>query len=130
MDSVGSYYDKKSETYENIRQSLVFRVYDAITWKYLEPYVPTGVDSFVLDAGGGNGRWAIPMAKKGCRVVLVDISEGMLNFAKSNVAAEGLQDRIEIRKGDVRKLDYRDETFDLFFFRTTLSSFLRTKMNW
>jgi len=130
MDSVGSYYDKKSETYENIRQSLVFRVYDAITWKYLEPYVPTGVDSFVLDAGGGNGRWVIPMAKKGCRVVLVDISEGMLNFAKSNVAAEGLQDRIEIRKGDVRKLDYRDETFDLFFFRTTLSSFLRTKMNW
>ena len=123
MDSVESYYDKKSETYENIRQSLVFRVYDAITWKYLEPYVPTGVDSFVLDAGGGNGRWAIPMAKKGCRVVLVDISEGMLNFAKSNVAAEGLQDRIEIRKGDVRKLDYRDETFDLVFSDHTLFLF-------
>jgi ubiquinone/menaquinone biosynthesis C-methylase UbiE len=122
MDAVESYYDKKSESYEAIR-SLVFRIYDAITWKYLEPYVPTNRDSLILDAGGGNGRWTIPMAKKGCKVVLVDISEGMLNVARQRVAAEGLLDTVEIRKGDVRKLDYPNETFDLVFSDHTLFLF-------
>jgi len=123
MGAVESYYDKKSETYESIRQSLVFRVYDAITWKYSEPYVPTSADSLVLDAGGGNGRWTIPMAKKGCKVVLVDISEGMLNVARQRVAAEGLQDRVEIRKGDITRLDYPNKTFDLVFSDHTLFLF-------
>jgi ubiquinone/menaquinone biosynthesis C-methylase UbiE len=123
MDAVENYYDKKSESYESIRRSLVFRVYDAITWKYLEPCVPTSADNLVLDAGGGNGRWTIPMAKKGCKVVLVDISEGMLNVARQRVVAEGLQDRIEIRKGDIRKLNYPDETFDLVFSDQTLFLF-------
>jgi ubiquinone/menaquinone biosynthesis C-methylase UbiE len=123
MDAVENYYDKKSESYESIRRSLVFRVYDAITWKYLEPYVPTNTDSLVLDAGGGNGRWTIPIAKKGCKVMLVDISEGMLNIAKQRVKAEGLEDMIEIRKGDVRKLDHPDETFDLVFSDHTLFLF-------
>lgn len=91
--------------------------------KYLEPYVPSSADNLVLDAGGGNGRWAIPMARKGCRVVLVDISERMLSVARQNVAAEGLQDMVEIRKGDVRKLDYRDETFELVFSDHTLFLF-------
>ncbi|HML04070.1 MAG TPA: class I SAM-dependent methyltransferase [Candidatus Bathyarchaeia archaeon] len=123
MEAVETYYDRKSNSYESVLKSLVFRVYDAITWKYLEPHVPASADSLVLDAGGGNGRWTIPMAKKGCRVVLVDISEGMLNVARQRVAAEGLEDRIEISKGDIRKLDYPDETFDFVFSDHTLFLF-------
>jgi ubiquinone/menaquinone biosynthesis C-methylase UbiE len=123
MGAVEAYYDKKSASYEAVRQSLVFRIYDAITWKYLEPYVPSSQNSVVLDAGGGNGRWAIPMAKKGCKVVLVDISEGMLNVARQKVEAEGLVDRIEIRKADIRNLDYSNETFDLVFSDHTLFLF-------
>ena len=123
MGTVENYYDKKSASYESIRRSLVFRVYDAITWKYLEPYVPTSADSLVLDAGGGNGRWTIPMAKRGCKVILVDLSEGMLNVANQKVTEEGLQSRIEIRKGDIRKLDYPNETFDLVFSDHTLFLF-------
>lgn len=123
MGAVETYYDRKSESYESVRNSLVFRIYDAITWRYLEPYVPTSADSLVLDAGGGNGRWAIPMAKKGCRVVLVDISEGMLNVARQRIAAEELEDRIEIQKGDMRKLDWPNETFDLIFSDHTLFLF-------
>jgi ubiquinone/menaquinone biosynthesis C-methylase UbiE len=123
MGAVEDYYDRKSASYGSIRRMLVFRVYDAITWKYLEPYVPTNADSLVLDAGGGNGRWTIPMAKRGCKVVLVDLSEGMLDVASRKVADEGLQSRIEIRKGDIRKLDYPNETFDLVFSDHTLFLF-------
>jgi ubiquinone/menaquinone biosynthesis C-methylase UbiE len=51
---------------------LYYKIYDAITWKYIEPYVPIDPDALVLDAGGGTGRWAIRMARKGCKVILVD----------------------------------------------------------
>ena len=51
---------------------LYYKIYDAITWKYIEPYVPKDPDALVLDAGGGTGRWTIRMARKGCKVILVD----------------------------------------------------------
>jgi ubiquinone/menaquinone biosynthesis C-methylase UbiE len=35
------------------------------------------IRALVLDAGGGTGRWAVRMAIKGCRVVLMDSSDGL-----------------------------------------------------
>jgi len=111
--STESYYDNKSSNYDAVRETLLFKVYDEITWKYLEPYVPSNPETLVLDAGGGTGTWAIRMAKKGCRVVLVDISDGMLRVATEKIKKEGLEHRIDVKKGDIRKLDFEDEAFDL-----------------
>jgi ubiquinone/menaquinone biosynthesis C-methylase UbiE len=58
MEEVEAYYDEKSAIYDEKFEMLYFRVYDAITWKYLEPYGPRNPDALVLDAGGGTGRWA------------------------------------------------------------------------
>ncbi len=113
MDDVEAYYDKKSESYETIFDSLYFRVYDAVTWKYLEPHVPADSNALVLDAGGGTGRWAIRMAKKGCRVVLVDASEKMLQVADKKAKEKGVQNRITIKKGDITQTGYVDDTFDM-----------------
>jgi ubiquinone/menaquinone biosynthesis C-methylase UbiE len=92
---------------------LYYRIYDAITWKYIEPYVPKDPDALVLDGGGGTGRWTIRMARKGCKVVLVDISEGMLRIAAEKVKKEGLQNKVIIKEGDITKTGYADETFDM-----------------
>jgi ubiquinone/menaquinone biosynthesis C-methylase UbiE len=92
---------------------LYYRIYDAITWKYIEPYVPIDTDALVLDAGGGTGRWTIRMTRKGCKVILVDISEGMLKIAAEKVKKEGLQNKITIKEGDITKTGYADETFDM-----------------
>ena len=92
---------------------LYYKIYDAITWKYIEPYVPIDPDALVLDAGGGTGRWAIQMARKGCKVVLVDISERMLKIAAEKVTKEELQNIITIKEGDITKTGYADETFDM-----------------
>ncbi len=113
MEDVEAYYDKKSESYESIFDTLYFKVYDAVTWKYLEPYVPSVSNALVLDAGGGTGRWAIRMAAKGCQVVLVDASEKMLNVADKKVKENGFQNRITIKKGDITRTDYADNTFDM-----------------
>ena len=123
MDEAQSYYNSKSKSYDEIFDTLYFKIYDAITWKYLEPYVPTDPNALVLDAGGGTGRWAVPMAKKGCKVVLMDVSEGMLKVAAKKVKEEGLQHRIIIKKGDTTKTGYPDETFDMILCEHTLFLF-------
>ncbi|PIX31825.1 hypothetical protein COZ60_02440 [Candidatus Bathyarchaeota archaeon CG_4_8_14_3_um_filter_42_8] len=110
---VKTYYDEKSESYDKTFDMLYYKIYDAITWKYIEPYVPIDPNALVLDAGGGTGRWAIQMARKGCKVVLVDISERMLKIAAEKVTKEELQNIITIKEGDITKTGYADETFDM-----------------
>jgi len=92
---------------------LYFKVFDVITWKCIEPYVPVDPNALVLDAGGGTGRWAIRMARKGCRVILMDTSEKMLEIAAEKVKEEVLQHKITTKKGDITKTGYADETFDM-----------------
>ena len=123
MEETRSYYDEKSKRYDEAFSMLCLRVLDAVTWRFLEPYVPTNSDAVVLDAGGGTGRWAVRMAGKGCRVVLLDASEGMLKVAASRVKEEGLRDRITIREGDATKTGFPDEAFDMIFCEQTLFLF-------
>jgi ubiquinone/menaquinone biosynthesis C-methylase UbiE len=113
MTEAELYYDEKSKDYDKAFDMMVFKVYDTITWKYLEPYVPSDANAIVLDAAGGTGRWSIRIAKKGCKVVLLDLSEGMLSIAKQKVEKEGLHDRIIIEKGDIKKPNYPEGAFDM-----------------
>ncbi len=112
---VKKYYDGKSPTYDDYSRQLWSQVYDAITWKIIEPYVPRSPQAVVFDAAGGTGKWTIPIAKCGSRVVLGDISEGMLKVAKEKISKEGLQGRVEVKECDLRELDFEDEIFDLVF---------------
>lgn len=120
VEPVKKAYDERAETYDEVFEKNFYKIYDEVTWRYLEPYLPKKRDAIVLDAGGGTGRWAIPMAKKGLNVVLVDISDGMLNVARKKVRAEGLEEKVTIRQGDITKLEYADEMFDLVFCEHTL----------
>jgi demethylmenaquinone methyltransferase/2-methoxy-6-polyprenyl-1,4-benzoquinol methylase len=112
---VKKYYDDKSQTYDDYSRQLWSKLYDAVTWKITEPYVPTSPQALVFDAAGGTGKWTIPIAKCGPKVVLGDISKGMLKVAEEKITKEGLQGRVEVKECDLRKLDFEDETFDLVF---------------
>jgi ubiquinone/menaquinone biosynthesis C-methylase UbiE len=114
-EAVKRYYNDKSRTYDDYSKQFWSKIYDAVTWKITEPYVPTDAGALVLDAAGGTGKWTIPIAKCGPRVVLGDISRGMLKVAEEKIAQQGLQDRVEVRECDVRRLDFEDESFDLVF---------------
>ena len=102
--TIEEYYDKRSSSYESTFDMLYFKLFDVITWKYIEPYVPVDPDALVLDAGGGTGRWAIRIARKGCKVILMDVSEKMLKIAAEKVKEEGLH-KITIKKGGIAKPD-------------------------
>jgi SAM-dependent methyltransferase len=57
-----------------------------VTWHYLQKHLPpSGV---ILDAGGGPGRYALELCRTGYKVVLLDISSGLISFAQDQFKAE------------------------------------------
>ncbi|MBV9599952.1 MAG: class I SAM-dependent methyltransferase [Chloroflexi bacterium] len=57
----------------------------------------------LVELAVGNGRVAIPVARAtGRQVIGIDLSDGMLEQARSNAAAAGVQ--LDLRKADIREL--------------------------
>lgn len=105
------YYKKVADDYDRDYDAPYWKkVYDKITWAFIEPYLPKGGEA--LDAGGGTGKWSIPLARRGLQVTLVDISKEMLAVAEAKVMREGLQELVTIKQGDIRKLDFASDSFD------------------
>jgi len=110
-DRVVAYYRRDAADYDKDYDVPFFReIYDRLTWGCIEPFLPpTGV---VLDAGGGTGKWSIPIAKKGLKVVIFDISQDMLNVASAKVKKSGLRNRVSFRQGDICSMPFGDDSFD------------------
>jgi hypothetical protein len=64
VDKVKRYYDIKGATYDEYAKQLWSKLYDEVTWKITEPYIPKDTSAQVFDAVGGTGKWSIPIA--GC----------------------------------------------------------------
>ncbi len=69
--------------------------------------------SMVLDIASGRGVSAIFLAKKfNCKVVGVDLSEGMAKKAADSTEAEKVSERVVFGVGDAEKLFFRSGAFD------------------
>src|ERR1043165_2314933 len=67
----------------------------------------------ILDIATGTGDLAIEAMKLDpVKVTGVDISEGMLKFGNEKIRKLGLQDKIELKKGDSENLAFADNSFD------------------
>lgn len=103
-------HDWWAETYDSDIAGMV--LYNRITLDNIRRFLPEDRDGVILDAGGGTGFWAIQLAEMGYRVVLTDISTGMLEKARENVSARGLDDRIDIKFSDIRHMsEFSDSQF-------------------
>lgn len=58
----------------------------------------------VLDVGGGSGTWAVPLARAGCAVAVVDTSPNALATLGRRAGEAGVTDRITPVHGDVDTL--------------------------
>ena len=75
----------------------------------------------VLDVGCANGYSAIHHLDKNISSITgVDFSEAMIREAQKNQAECGPQDTLRFEVGDVRKLRFEDETFDVVYTTRTL----------
>jgi len=59
----------------------------------------------ILDVGGGNGYDAIPLAREGHRIDLVDFSTEMLKAARTCAEDAGLEQIIQFHQADVTELE-------------------------
>ncbi|MFF0753594.1 class I SAM-dependent methyltransferase [Streptomyces sp. NPDC004267] len=82
----------------------------AVVWDVLKDALDrrakaTGQDGLdVLDTGGGSGNFAVPVARLGHRVTVVDPSPNALFALERRAAEAGVADRVTGVQGDIRGL--------------------------
>ncbi|MBN2466700.1 MAG: methyltransferase domain-containing protein [Deltaproteobacteria bacterium] len=112
IERIKSVFDELSSRFDSFAEMLQGRVYGYVTWEHLKKYLPEDENSLILDAGGGTGKWALPLAKRGYRVILCDISKGMLEQAEKKIIKENLSDRVKIQEENLTNLSFPHEMFD------------------
>ena len=86
----------------------IARVYDpwsASVTEDVEFYVEEAraAGGTVVELACGTGRIAVPIAKAGIRLIGVDGSAGMLEVARECARAEGVEELLDFRHGDLRE---------------------------
>ncbi|MCW2776324.1 MAG: putative metallothionein SmtA [Frankiales bacterium] len=80
----------------------------AVVWEVLSAVLseadPEGRGLDVVDAGGGSGGFAVPLAEAGHRVVVVDPSPDSLAALSRRAGDAGLADRVRAVQGDATDL--------------------------
>src|ERR1051326_7577786 len=67
----------------------------------------------VLDLGGGDGTTALPEARLGANVLVVDIARNLVEAGTARAKKEGLKNCI-FQEGDATNLaELKDESFDM-----------------
>src|SRR5689334_2276632 len=94
---VSQFYDAISEQYEAQHYN---RFSDEILEFILLHCLDDRKSLAILDAGGGAGRFAIPLARAGHDVLLYDISQGMLDAAQRSADKQGV--KLTYRRGSIR----------------------------
>ncbi|MFQ5470193.1 MAG: class I SAM-dependent methyltransferase [Gammaproteobacteria bacterium] len=70
----------------------------------------------MLDCGAGTGSTALlALEKAGSsgKVVLYDMSDGMLGVARQRIESAGFSGQVEFKTGDILDLPFEDNTFDV-----------------
>lgn len=83
-----------------------------VTMHFLAKYLPK--KGLVLDAGGGPGRYTIELAKKGYKVILLDLVPEMLTLAKRRVKRAGVLKNVEnFVQGSIEAMSiFSEKSFD------------------
>ncbi len=76
---------------------------------YLKKYQPENI----LDIATGTGDLAITALKLNPeKIIGIDISQEMLNIGKIKLKRKGIENKIELLKGDSENIEFPDESFD------------------
>lgn len=103
FNQVAQQYD---EWYKEKKGSFIDKIETDLAFDMIE----TNEGMKILDIGCGTGNFSIKLAKRGCRVTGIDISQKMLDVAKDKASQEALD--IEFICMDVADLKFADNEFD------------------
>ena len=108
MNKVQRFYDENPEQ-EWLRLERD-RIEFAVTLRILDDYLPPA-PARLLDIGGGPGRYAIELIRRGYEVTLADISVGELRVARTMAPGLGVE-LGEVALGDARGMPFASGAFD------------------
>ncbi len=114
------------------KKKQVEKMFDSIAFRYdfLNHFLSAGIDvgwrkkaikqlrslapKAILDVATGTGDMAILACKllKVEKITGIDISDGMLEIGKKKIKNLGLQNRVELLKGDSETIKFTDNSFD------------------
>lgn len=103
-------FDKEAKMYDDWYKTKLGNFVDEVETKCILDLFKVEKGMKVLDVGCGTGNFSIKLAKMGCEVVGIDISEEMLKVAKDKAKKEGLN--IKFYNMDVYDMKFEDNCFD------------------
>ncbi len=115
---------KTIETYNRIAKKYNFYNKDKLMQYQLNYFISLlPKNALILDAGCGTGRDAKYLSDEGCKVVGIDISDGMLEEAKSSVK------QADFKKMDLLDLKFNKDEFDGIWAMASLFHIPKTELN-
>ena len=116
FEKVKNYY-KHFDEKNRLRNDNSGKLEFLITMRILEKNLPAlddGAEISVLDLGGGAGVYSFPLAKKGYKVTLADLSETLLEQAKKQKEEDKVENLIACDQVNATDLScYKDNSFDV-----------------
>ena len=91
--------------------------FPSFVWEQLAPHVPEDLSGKrALDIGCNAGFYTFELAKRGAEVVGLDVDERYLAQARWAAERFGLEERVELRQGQVYDLARDDGEYDVVLF--------------
>ncbi len=103
--------------YTTKKGALIDEVETALAMELLRPEKTMRI----LDIGCGTGNYSIKLATLGCHVTAIDVSENMLDIARTKALKKNLD--IDFRIGAVENLEFENESFDAVVSVTAIEFF-------
>lgn len=112
-------FDKKAASeYDSWYETKMGSFIDEVETKAAFDLFQPQSEEKILDIGCGTGNFSIKLAKRGCKVVGIDISQAMLEEARKKTKKNNLD--INFQKGNALNLDFADNSFDSVFSMTAI----------
>lgn len=106
------FHSKISRNYDKLYENRYWDINGRVEWSRINTYLPNKKSS-ILDAGGGTGEFAIKFAKKGHRVVMTEVSSGMLKVAQAKIKKQKMERSIRLLYQDITDMkELRANSFD------------------
>lgn len=103
-------FDLEAETYDRWYETPLGKFVDSLETREIICLLHPTKGMHVLDAGCGTGNYSIKLARLGCTVTGVDISEKMLAIAKKK--ARDFEHTVSFVNCDIHSLSFASEQFD------------------
>jgi SAM-dependent methyltransferase len=107
--------DDVAEAYEDKRFSRGGQLIDEREKAAVLDAIDPVADKDILEIACGTGRFTAMLAERGADVIGLDISAAMLQQGREKARSVGVDDTLELMRGDAARLPFPDDHFDVVF---------------